>query len=66
MMNLDANETVSDAPSQSIGIRQLMEECSLMDLHLAGSCAPPAIYKYGTHRQIDFMLGSATLASHIC
>ena len=63
MMNLDANETVSDAPSQSIGIRQLMEECSLMDLHLAGSCAPPAIYKY---RQIDFMLGSATLASHIC
>ena len=65
MVNLDANETVSDPPSKSNGIRQIMDECSLMDLHSIGPCAPPATYKYGHHRKIDFMLGSATLSSHI-
>jgi hypothetical protein len=42
-----------------------MTESSLIDLHSLGPTPPPATYKYGNHRQIDFMLGSTLLSNAI-
>jgi hypothetical protein len=63
LVSLDANET----PGQDAhhGISHLMDECILSDLHLSGSSAPPATYKYGSHRRIDYMLGSASVLESI-
>ncbi len=63
MLNLDANGIVD--MSTANGICQIMTECSLIDLHSLGPTPPPATYKYGTHRQVDFMLGSTLLSNAI-
>ena len=42
-----------------------MAECSLIDLHGLGPAAPPATYKYGKDRKIDFMLGSCNLRDSV-
>ena len=59
LVSLDANETLGQDAHH--GISHLMDECTLSDLHLSGSSAPPATYKYGSHRRIDYMLGSASV-----
>lgn len=57
VLSLDANET--SGQDQKFGIDHLVEECTLHDLHLAGPSKPPATYKYGHERRIDYMFGSA-------
>ena len=42
-----------------------MSECSLSDLHCLGPDVPPATYKYGHARKIDFMLGSHNLIDSV-
>ena len=42
-----------------------MEECKLCDLHCLGPDAPPATYKYGLDRKIDYMLGTPAVAQCI-
>jgi hypothetical protein len=42
----------------------VIESCTLHDLHLLQPSPPPATYKYGKDRNIDYMLGSA--AVHDC
>ncbi|KAI2495356.1 hypothetical protein MHU86_19158 [Fragilaria crotonensis] len=52
-------------PSAGFGFydqHHLMEECTLMDLHCLGPESPPATYKYGLDRKIDYMLGTPALA----
>ena len=65
ILSLDANETIGQDKTAD-GIASLMESCTLQDLHLLSASAPPATYKYGTARRIDFMLGSASVADHVC
>ena len=59
LLSLDANETIGQ--DKAFGIEHLMSECSLTDLHCLGPTVPPATYKYGTARKIDYMLGSQAL-----
>jgi hypothetical protein len=42
-----------------------MSACSLSDVHLLGPESPPATYKYGSDRKIDFMLGSPNLSDSV-
>ena len=42
-----------------------MSECSLTDLHRLGPEVPPATYKYGKDRTIDFMLGSPNISDSV-
>jgi hypothetical protein len=60
LVSLDANETPGQDSSH--GIRHLMEECTLTDLHCLGPNSPPATYKYGVDRKIDYMLGTPAVA----
>jgi hypothetical protein len=59
VLSLDANET--SGQYQKFGIDHLVEECTLHDLHLAGPSKPPATYKFGNERRIDYMFGSAVV-----
>ena len=63
LVSLDANETLGQ--DKDFGLAHLIDECTLTDLHLLGPLTPPATYKYGTDRRIDYMLGSAAVASSI-
>ena len=63
LLSLDANETLGQ--EKTYGIEHLMAECSLIDLHGLGPAAPPATYKYGKDRKIDFMLGSCNLRDSV-
>ncbi len=56
ILSVDANEIVGQ--DSSFGIGHLLDECSLVDLHHLSPAVPPATYKYGYHRKIDYMLGS--------
>ena len=60
LLSLDANET--QGQDSSYGIKYLMEECTLTDLHCLGPAPPPATYKYGSERKIDYMLGTPAVA----
>ncbi|KAI2513931.1 hypothetical protein MHU86_315 [Fragilaria crotonensis] len=64
IVSLDANETLGQ--DKHFGLAHLIDECTLTDLHLLGPSDPPATYKYGVDRRIDFMFGSAAVASAIC
>ena len=63
LLSLDANETLGQ--EQQYGITHLMSECSLSNLHLQGPDSPPATYKYGANRKIDYMLGSPNIADSV-
>ena len=54
VLSLEANEMSDQDPK--FGIGHLAEECTL---HLAGPSKPPATYKYGHKRCINYMFGSA-------
>ncbi|KAI2503673.1 hypothetical protein MHU86_10797 [Fragilaria crotonensis] len=61
LVSLDANETPRQDSSH--GIRHLLDECTLTDLHCLGPSSPPATYsKYGHERKIDYMLGTPAVA----
>jgi hypothetical protein len=64
MVSLDANETVGQ--DKTFGLSHLISACTLVDLHCLGPSEPPATYKYGRNRRIDYMFGSAGVASAIC
>ena len=64
IVSLDANETLGQ--DKHCGLAHLLDECTLVDLHLLGPSDPTATYKYGNGRRIDYMLGSAAVASAIC
>jgi hypothetical protein len=63
ILSLDANEILGQEKMHGIG--HLLDECTLTDLHGLGPSVPPATYKYGTDRRIDFMLGSPNVANCI-
>ncbi len=63
LLSLDANEILGQ--DITYGIQHLMSECSLTDLHRLGPEVPPATYKYGTARTIDFMLGSPNISDSV-
>lgn len=63
LISLNANETPGQDSSH--GIRHLLEEFTLTDLHCLGPSSPPAIYKYGLNWKIDYML-LGTLAVAQC
>jgi hypothetical protein len=56
ILSLDANET--NGQEKVDGIDLLISSCTLHDLHCLTAATPPATYKYGKNRRIDFMLGS--------
>jgi hypothetical protein len=60
LVSLDANETLGH--NSAHGMRHLLEICSLTDLHCLGPDSPPATYKYGVDRKIDYMLGTTAVA----
>jgi hypothetical protein len=60
LLSLDANETLGQDVSHGIG--HLMAECTMTDLHCLGPTLPPATYKYGSERKIDYMLGTPAVA----
>ena len=64
LVSLDANETLGQ--DTNFGLAHLLDECTLSDLHLLGPAKPPATYKYGTARRIDYMLGTAAVADAVC
>ena len=64
LVSLDANETRGQ--DTTYGIARLLQECTLTDLHTLGSSDPPATYKYGTDRRIDYMFGSQAVAEAVC
>ena len=64
LVSLDANETLGQ--DTAFGLAHLLAECTLSDLHLLGPVAPPATYKYGSARRIDYMLGTAAVADAVC
>ena len=64
LLSLDANEVRGQEKTQ--GIDFLMSECSISDLHCLGPATPPATYKYGNARKIDYMLGSYNLLDSVC
>ena len=64
LVSLDANETIGQ--DKTFGLAHLIDECTLTDLHLLGPSEPPATYKYGSDRRIDYMLGSAAVAQAVC
>lgn len=64
LVSLDANETLGQ--DKHFGLAHLIDECTLIDLHLLGPVEPPATYKYGSDRRIDYMLGSSAVASAVC
>ena len=57
MLMLDANELMGESLD---GIQRLVDACDLHDLHSIHA-NPPATYKYGHARRIDFMLGTAAV-----
>ena len=59
LLSLDANETIGQ--DKTDGIASVLESCTLHDLHLSQPSPPPATYKYGKDRRIDYMLGSAAV-----
>ena len=63
LLSLDANETMGQDSSH--GINSLLEDCTLHDLHLSNPSPPPATYKYGHHRRIDYMLGSEAVFASV-
>ena len=63
LVSLDANETIGE--DRTFGLAHLLDECTLTDLHLLGSADPPATYKYGSERRIDFMLGTPAVADAV-
>ncbi len=63
IVSLDANETLGQ--DKTFGLAHLMAECSLIDLHLLGPEDPPATYKYGTDRRIDYMFGSVAVSDAV-
>jgi hypothetical protein len=63
LLSLDANEILGQ--DKTFGIGHLLDECTLADLHCLGPALPPATYKYGADRKIDFMLGSPAVANCI-
>ncbi len=63
LLSLDANETLGQ--DKQYGIAHLMLECSLCDLHLQSPDSPPATYKYGVNRKIDYMMGSPNIADSV-
>ena len=63
LLSLDANEILGQ--DKTYGIGHLLDECTLADLHCLGPELPPATYKYGSDRKIDFMLGSPAVANCI-
>ena len=63
ILAFDANETV--CASDTNGLCQIMNECSLLDLHSLGPSTPPATYKYGHHRRIDFILGTSAVSQSV-
>ena len=64
LVSLDANETIGE--DRTFGLAHLIDECTLADLHSFGSSDPPATYKYGSERRIDFMLGTPAVADAVC
>ena len=54
ILSLDANEATSDQPDKH-GIDYILQSCHLTDLHTLGHSTPPATYKYGHNRRIDYM-----------
>ena len=42
-----------------------MSNCALSDLHLLGPESPPATYKYGSDRKIDYMLDSPNVSDSV-
>ena len=52
----DANEM--NGQEKVDGIDSLISSCTLHDLHCLTAATPPATYKCGNNRRIDFMLGS--------
>ena len=63
LLSLDANEVRGQ--DRTYGIDFLLDECSLSDLHCLGPDSPPATYKYGNARRIDYMLGSHALLESV-
>ena len=63
ILSLDANEI--NGQERSDGIDSLIESCTLHDLHCLTAAVPPAIYKYGTNRRIDFMFGTEGVRDNI-
>ena len=63
LLSLDANETLGQ--DRTYGIDHLMSNCALSDLHLLGPESPPATYKYGSDRKIDYMLGSPNVSDSV-
>lgn len=63
IVSLDANETLGQ--DKHFGLAYLIDECTLTDLHLLGPSDPPATYKYGVDRRIDYMFGSTAVVSAI-
>jgi hypothetical protein len=64
ILSLDANEAVTDI-SEKQGIDLILKSCHLADLHTLGHSQPPATYKYGSNRRIDYMLGSEAIADSV-
>ncbi len=64
ILSFDANETMTDQPDK-YGIDYILQSCHLTDLHMLGHTSPPATYKYGHNRRIDYMLGSTSIAESI-
>ena len=58
LLSLDANEVTGQETHD--GLSSVIESCTLYDLHSFQPSQPPATYKYGTNRRIDYMLGSAS------
>ena len=63
IVSLDANETIGQ--DRDFGLAHLINECTLTDLHLLSPSNPPETYRYGNNRRIDFMLGTAAVASSV-
>jgi hypothetical protein len=64
ILALDANEATSDQPDK-YGIDFLLQSCKLTDLHTLSHAPPPATYKYGNNRRIDYILGSEAIAESV-
>ena len=64
LLSLDANEILGQ--DTTYGIQHLLSECALIDLHRLSPEVPPATYKYGKDRTIDFMLGSPNISDSVC
>jgi hypothetical protein len=64
ILSLDANEATVDQPDKH-GIDLILQSCHLTDLHTLGHSTPPATYKYGFNRRIDYMLGSELIAESV-